>query len=546
MPDIQIDMFEVQLGAALLLQFAVDGDTVRVLADAGVKASGYKPWRVRDKLKDMLGSDLRIDLVIGTHYDEDHLTGLVPIIEDAAFTIGEAWMPPVVNDVLAYAADQPLQKSHLLVHQFAGEDGREVLASYLAAKRSDIEALGSVGFDLFPEGESPFKSINADSDEYRSDEKFDDLDYFRRVRDDDPDDVDHCAELEIDDEPTVLQMIENVRRSFWPRWYDGDASSLKGLKSIASDRGHYEAEYSAARGQSLVHMQKSAAKDAINAAALHEVVQALAKRGIPIRSEIIEDGTPRRYRWNSATRRFVAAKANAAGLSFDLLGPSRSLVKKHRHRLPVFEASKVALAYRGEIRSITPSNQLSYVGCFRHADQSILVSGDAGCVDFKSGHKTYHPELLAAMNPLHVVQVAHHGGNNAHFYRVLAAAGYPEQADPSFLLLSHATHDKTRPSDVFREFLLTSLGEGDDIRLLFTSEPTLDKVEDFLAAIHPVVGAAGEVGDIRLVHDAGAWRVDAHAISAGKPSTKRVSASVPTDRIIRAPKLKLPAKREGE
>ena len=38
--DIQIDMFDVQLGAAMLLQFTIDGENVRILADAGVKASG--------------------------------------------------------------------------------------------------------------------------------------------------------------------------------------------------------------------------------------------------------------------------------------------------------------------------------------------------------------------------------------------------------------------------------------------------------------------------------------------------------------------------
>jgi hypothetical protein len=39
---IQIDMFKVHLGAALLLQFrASDHRIVRVLADAGIQAAGY-------------------------------------------------------------------------------------------------------------------------------------------------------------------------------------------------------------------------------------------------------------------------------------------------------------------------------------------------------------------------------------------------------------------------------------------------------------------------------------------------------------------------
>lgn len=40
MTDIQLDVFEVQLGVPILLSFNVDGRKVKVLADAGVKASG--------------------------------------------------------------------------------------------------------------------------------------------------------------------------------------------------------------------------------------------------------------------------------------------------------------------------------------------------------------------------------------------------------------------------------------------------------------------------------------------------------------------------
>lgn len=134
MAAITVDMFEVQLGAALLLQFAEESGVVRVLADAGVKASGYRPERVRDKLIALLGHGSHIDLIIGTHYDEDHLAGLVPIIDDPQFTIGEAWMPPIVNDTQTFAVDQPLKASDLLTVQFSGDDRSDILSAYLAAK----------------------------------------------------------------------------------------------------------------------------------------------------------------------------------------------------------------------------------------------------------------------------------------------------------------------------------------------------------------------------------------------------------------------------
>ena len=75
MPSIQVDMFEVQLGAAILLQFKVGDDVVRILADAGIKTSRYPKDHVLKKLLPILskGNARRIDLIIGTHYDEDHL-----------------------------------------------------------------------------------------------------------------------------------------------------------------------------------------------------------------------------------------------------------------------------------------------------------------------------------------------------------------------------------------------------------------------------------------------------------------------------------------
>ena len=96
---IQVDMFEVKLGAALLLQFIDGAGIVRVLADGGV--TGYPKEHVRDKLLALLGatSPIVIDLMVGTHYDADHLDGLVPIINDHRFSIREASrLPPVFDD----------------------------------------------------------------------------------------------------------------------------------------------------------------------------------------------------------------------------------------------------------------------------------------------------------------------------------------------------------------------------------------------------------------------------------------------------------------
>jgi hypothetical protein len=74
-----------------------------------------------------------------------------------------------------------------------------------------------------------------------------------------------------------------------------------------------------------------------------------------------------------------------------------------------------------------------------------------------------------------VIQVAHHGGANAYFYRCLLAA----------------------------------------VQLLFSSRPVEAKVRDVKSLIGSVVGVpAAAVGDVRLNFDRKAWTVSKHAVAA--------------------------------
>jgi hypothetical protein len=390
------------------------------------------------------------------------------------------------------------------------------LVAYLKAKQNDIRTLQAISDDLSDLGshENDFaKTYFAGFDRtYDGAGEPPSEAFFRQQLEGSDDHDDHGLDLEIESDPLIDGLIKDIRTSKILGWHPFRAETMSALVARTKIMNLEEPRIQAAQLASLAHLRKGAAKDAINARALHEVIQALEKRGIPIRSEIIEDGMPRSFGWDNTHKRFLPTKPPVNDIGFTLLGPSRSLVKKHRDRLPVMDSAKVALMFRGEIRSITPSNQLSYIGCFGFQGQNILVSGDAGCVDFSLNRNTYHQALLDSLTPLHVIQVAHHGGNNAHFYRVLAAANYADQKDQSFLLLSHATHDRTRPSDVFREFILSTLGKGEDVKLLFTSEPSEDKVADFKHAIFQTVGDRGQVGDIGLLYERGAWRITKHAI----------------------------------
>ena len=197
-----------------------------------------------------------------------------------------------------------------------------------------------------------------------------------------------------------------------------------------------------------------------------------------------------------------------------MLGPSKSLIKKHWHRLPVQQQISHALFTKIPIVGVTPSNQLSYVLHFKSEEQGILIAGDTGCNDFKPKKRSapYYSALLNALEPLNVVQVSHHGGANAHFYRVLQQAAGKDDLPNSHMLLSHETNSKSRPSNAFRLFVENIRTSEQGPNLLFTSKPKKEKVEGYAELISAAVGATSDEGDVSLTYSGNSWRVTRHAI----------------------------------
>jgi hypothetical protein len=509
-------MFEVQLGASLLLQFtAGDGQTVRVLADAGQGppyAADVHP-KLADAFSTFGGGERRIDLLIGTHYDADHLDGLVPIIEDKSIDITEAWLPPIANDSENHAFDEPLAAGHLLPNQLNSHSRRQILSRYLQAKKRVCEQL-TPGATEFPPGDEPGESFLED---HRLDHA---KQMFTRYRDDAIRELRFGTEDQryshADDNQFYPTDLRNLWELSWDiRWHPRFYRDFYNDTDLTRENIVRSVNPGTTASHNLAGIRKSAACDAINAISLAKIVAVLRARQIPIACHVVSDGEPRRFVWRSASGRFEGgAKLSAQGPEIVLLGPSESLVKKHWNRLPIGTYAALARFALIPLKSITPSNQLSYVARFEAEKQGILVAGDAGCVDFRqSPHTPYYPKLLTALLPLHVVQVAHHAGNNAHFYRVLLEANYPKQSLHSFLLVSHATADLHRPSQEFSQFLQDVRRDPEIVSVLFTTQPTPDKVRDFRFLVHQRVGPVAQAGDARLEFRKGKWSVTKHSIS---------------------------------
>jgi hypothetical protein len=555
-------MFEVQLGAAVLIQMQDSaGSPVRVLIDGGISpTTKYRTSHVNGKLvaafQDFdlilptasqqlaLNPSYRIDLMVGTHYDGDHLRGLIDVAKNTGIDIAEAWLPPIrqtclsKKSVLSIANTGP-STFELEECDLADDEGlRRFLDSQTTLCRTCAASLSEIPEtpDLPPDAELPMPWFSGQrrehiddgsesAEEAELDSDFDLPEHLARriaelrrflIRADAylPNDLKGNHENNISEgRHTALSMSVD-----WPFFWPGRAWRRYALPLPAS----YPPGALMVAIQQLAYVQKCGAKNGIVAIWLNQLVTELKKRSprVKISSRSIAQGTPEYFVWDRRSMRFLhnaGAYASSSEPKLKLLGPSHQLISKHQNLLPV-GLYMMTLGFVA-IKRITPSNELSYALLFESGAQQIFVTGDAGCVDFwDKSAKRFFQTMLDAVGEPNIVQVAHHAGSNADFYNVLLKSKYATSAQESYLLLSHATHDRHRPSTEFKAFLdnlVNSSPGGRRLHLLFTSEPqsTNPTVSYYHSLFHPVVGKRALVGDLRLVYSSGAWNVAKHAIS---------------------------------
>jgi hypothetical protein len=253
----------------------------------------------------------------------------------------------------------------------------------------------------------------------------------------------------------------------------------------------------------------SKARGAINASTLADVVAAAKgrQRRPKLVTRRILDGRPIRFGWVPASRCFRRTTKAADHLAtLTLLAPSAGLIRKHWSRIPLLVVGPRHFL----LESITPSNQLSYVVRVDAFGRSLLVTGDTGFVDFRhpTRRTSYYPQLELAAATAEVIQVAHHGGRNAHFYGVLLS-GMPHPSAP-WLIVSHARHDPLRPNQRFSWFVLSLQSKGSTPMVLFTAKPSTGKIQCITQCIAPTAGTAGAPA-VQMVGTPVGWTVTRHS-----------------------------------
>lgn len=96
-------MLDVKDGDAIIVELIKPGKSLIMVIDGG--DPGYYITKVKPKLQEVLvahGKDAP-DIVVCTHYDSDHIGGLIPLIKDYINNIQEVWFhlpPKVLNEYI--------------------------------------------------------------------------------------------------------------------------------------------------------------------------------------------------------------------------------------------------------------------------------------------------------------------------------------------------------------------------------------------------------------------------------------------------------------
>ena len=91
---LKLEMLPAGCGDCLWLEYGEPGKTRIVLIDGGVKATASRlAARIRAAMAERHDSKLKIDLLIITHYDNDHIEGVLELLEkyQLPVTFGDIW-----------------------------------------------------------------------------------------------------------------------------------------------------------------------------------------------------------------------------------------------------------------------------------------------------------------------------------------------------------------------------------------------------------------------------------------------------------------------
>ncbi|WP_162926566.1 ComEC/Rec2 family competence protein [Pedobacter chitinilyticus] len=100
--QVKVNMLDVSDGDAIIVELEKSGQRMVMVIDGGMV--GHYLTKLKPKLQEVLKRNGKAapDIVVCTHYDSDHIGGLIPLIEDYIDGVKEVWVhetPEVLKDL---------------------------------------------------------------------------------------------------------------------------------------------------------------------------------------------------------------------------------------------------------------------------------------------------------------------------------------------------------------------------------------------------------------------------------------------------------------
>jgi beta-lactamase superfamily II metal-dependent hydrolase len=153
--DVKVTMLNVKDGDAIIIELQKTDKTLVMVVDGG-EPSCYKT-KMKPKLESVLKSHNKKapDIVVCTHYDSDHIGGLIPLIKDYISEIKEVWVhktPELLNGYIEKAIHLKEHKEKFFKKLF---ENYQSPSKQLLVEKADliIESLPQLKrlIDLIPE-----------------------------------------------------------------------------------------------------------------------------------------------------------------------------------------------------------------------------------------------------------------------------------------------------------------------------------------------------------------------------------------------------------
>lgn len=156
--DVKITMLNVKDGDAIIIELKKTGKALVMVIDGG------EPGYYKTKMKPKLEAILKIhnkkapDIVVCTHYDSDHIGGLIPLIEDYILDIKEVWVHKTPELLKGYIEKAILLKEQLENKPFtkfeafkSSQELKDIFAHYEQPQKAIIEAKANLIIESLPQ-----------------------------------------------------------------------------------------------------------------------------------------------------------------------------------------------------------------------------------------------------------------------------------------------------------------------------------------------------------------------------------------------------------